>query len=183
MFKFFKTQWHDIKGNAKWDFVQWGAIAMIPLCVAIIRFIQHAPFWQVLIHSTDKTASIQIERLDYEHFTNFAFTVSFGGERVTNESVVFTGISDFIQSLQRFERSRAGSALLDGTEDCRVSVEADGQAGHAWLAFQVARTLTAVSQQTGRSRLGRITLSGSFPVPGEFIAQMVHDFSELLMEA
>jgi rubredoxin len=47
--KFVKSQWHDIKGNAKWDFIKWGAIVVITLLVATIRFLQNAPIWQVII--------------------------------------------------------------------------------------------------------------------------------------
>lgn len=43
------THWHDVKGNAKWDFIKWGAIAVIAILAAIIRFLQHAPLWQVFI--------------------------------------------------------------------------------------------------------------------------------------
>jgi len=134
------------------------------------------------ILSTDKNASIQIERREFEQFVNYAVTASFHGERVTNEGVVFTHTSAFVRSLEVFERSRAGAPLLDGTEDCKLTIEADGQMGHAWLTFQVSRTLHAFSAQTGRGRSGRITLSGSFSVSGEFIGQLVFDFRELFGE-
>jgi hypothetical protein len=41
---FIATQWHDIKGNAKWSFIC-ATIAAIP---AIVRFVAHAPIWEVL---------------------------------------------------------------------------------------------------------------------------------------
>ena len=44
-----KEHWRDVKGNAKWDFIKWGTVAMITLLWAIIRFIQHAPIWQVIV--------------------------------------------------------------------------------------------------------------------------------------
>jgi hypothetical protein len=47
--RFIKTHWQDIKGNAKWDFIKWAVIGIFTLLVAITRFSQHAPFWQVLI--------------------------------------------------------------------------------------------------------------------------------------
>ncbi len=46
--KFVKTQWHDVKGNAKWDFIKGGVIVMISSLAAILRFLGHAPLWQVL---------------------------------------------------------------------------------------------------------------------------------------
>jgi len=42
--KFIRTQWHDIKGNAKW----WVIITVISSFAAIIRFFGRAPLWQVL---------------------------------------------------------------------------------------------------------------------------------------
>src|SRR5208283_720382 len=48
MWKFVTKQWDDVKGNAKWDFIKLGAISMIALTVAIIRFLGKAPLWQVL---------------------------------------------------------------------------------------------------------------------------------------
>ncbi len=136
----------------------------------------------ITIQSTDKNASIYIERRDFEQFTDYVVTAMFRGERVTNEGVFFTSPETFLRALEMFERSRVGSAMLDGTEDCTLTIEADGQMGHAWLTFQVVRVLHAFSPQTGRSRSGRIALSGSFPVSGEFIGQMVHDFAELFRE-
>ncbi len=51
------------------------------------------------IQNTDKNASIQIERREFEQFVICAVTASFHGERVTNEGVVFTHASAFVQSL------------------------------------------------------------------------------------
>ena len=48
IFKFITSQWSDIKGNAKWDFIKLGAIAMIAGLAAFVRFLGHAPLWQVL---------------------------------------------------------------------------------------------------------------------------------------
>jgi hypothetical protein len=49
---FLKAQWHDIKGNAKWDFIKWGfgAILVTPAIIAaLVKFIGHAPLWEVLL--------------------------------------------------------------------------------------------------------------------------------------
>jgi hypothetical protein len=91
-------------------------------------------------------------------------------------------MADFVRALRAFEQNREGSVRLDGTEDCWLVVEADGKMGHAWLTIQVARMLYSVSPETGRSKSGRISLSGSFPIPGEMIAQTVRDFAELFAE-
>ena len=136
----------------------------------------------ITIQSAEKNASVEIKRRDFEQFTNYVFTASFRGERVRNESVVFTGMADFVRALRAFEQNREGSVRLDGTEDCWLVVEADGKMGHAWLTIQVARMLYSVSPQTGRSKSGRIILSGSFPISGEMIAQTVRDFAELFAE-
>jgi hypothetical protein len=59
-FNFVKTQWHDIKGNAKWDFIKWGAIAVIISPAAIIRFFGHAPLWQVLVVLVASTICVAV---------------------------------------------------------------------------------------------------------------------------
>jgi len=133
----------------------------------------------ITIHSTDRDDSVQIERQETEQFVDYVVTALFRGERVTCNGIVFTDTSAFVQALELFERTRSGSAVLEGSEDCRLTVEADGRMGHAWLRFQVARTLYAFSPQTGGSRLGQITLRGSFAISGEFITQIVHDFAKL----
>jgi hypothetical protein len=43
------AHWHDVKGNAKWDFIKWGAVFMIAMLAAIVRFLQKAPLWEVVI--------------------------------------------------------------------------------------------------------------------------------------
>jgi len=50
--EFIGQQWHDIKGNAKWDFIKWTfwGCSMIPSAVtAIATFLRHAPIWEVVL--------------------------------------------------------------------------------------------------------------------------------------
>jgi hypothetical protein len=44
-----KTQWHDIKGNAKWDFIKWGIIGVTFFPAMILGFVRGAPLWEVII--------------------------------------------------------------------------------------------------------------------------------------
>ena len=49
---FIATQWHDIKGNAKWDIIKWtfGGCVLIPAgLAALVKFIGHAPLWEAVI--------------------------------------------------------------------------------------------------------------------------------------
>jgi hypothetical protein len=49
---FIATQWHDIKGNAKWDIIKWtfGGCVMIPAgLAALVKFIGHAPLWEAVL--------------------------------------------------------------------------------------------------------------------------------------
>jgi len=43
-----KQQYNDIKGNAKWDLIKWvvGPVVVAWL-VGLVRWVQHAPWWQV----------------------------------------------------------------------------------------------------------------------------------------
>jgi hypothetical protein len=47
--KFFRDQWHDIKGNAKWDLIKWVVIGISAGIAAIVRIFAHAPWWLVLV--------------------------------------------------------------------------------------------------------------------------------------
>jgi len=47
--KFITAQWHDVRGNAKWDFTKWGIVAVISGVVALVRFLGRAPLWQVVV--------------------------------------------------------------------------------------------------------------------------------------
>jgi hypothetical protein len=113
---------------------------------------------------------------------DYIVTAVYRGERLTSKGVIFMAPATFVGALEVFERTRTGSAILEGSDHCRLVLEADGRMGHAWLTFHVARTLYAFSPQTGRSRSGEITLRGSFAVSGEFIRQIAHDFAELFRE-
>src|SRR5262245_2140819 len=106
-------------------------------------------------------------------------TASLDGQVVSNGEVYFTNTAEFERALAAFERTREGVAFLDGTEGCRIAIEPDGRAGHAWLDLQVARTLASSSPQTGRTRSGRITVAGGFAVAGDLVGQMVRDFARL----
>jgi hypothetical protein len=49
---FVSEQWHDVKGNAKWDFFKWGirGCLMIPAgLAALVEFVGHAPWWEAVL--------------------------------------------------------------------------------------------------------------------------------------
>jgi hypothetical protein len=45
------NQWHDVKGNAKWDFIKWGGVLVIPLLHKYVDFLEKGPFWCVFLKS------------------------------------------------------------------------------------------------------------------------------------
>jgi hypothetical protein len=136
----------------------------------------------ITIQSTDAEALIRIERQDSEQFVDYAVTASLRGESVTNKSVFLLHPQEFVRALRQFETTRSGTANLSGSEDFSLTVEPDGGMGHAWVSFHLARRLYAFSHQSGRGRTGQISLSGSFPVSGEFVRQLAQDFAELLRD-
>jgi hypothetical protein len=49
---FVATQWHDIKGNAKWDIIKWtfrGCLLIPAGLAALVKFIGHAPLWEAVV--------------------------------------------------------------------------------------------------------------------------------------
>jgi glucan phosphoethanolaminetransferase (alkaline phosphatase superfamily) len=52
MAKLFETlgkQWHDIKGNAKWDFIKWSIYFVTFAPSLFLGFVRHAPLWQIIL--------------------------------------------------------------------------------------------------------------------------------------
>lgn len=133
--------------------------------------------------STDGDSTCLLERREFGDFTQYSFSVRFAGQSLANESVVFTEIPQFLTALESFAQTRKGIALLDGSEDCWLKIEADGSAGHAWCSFQVRRIVSARSPQTGNLRTGHITLQGSFPVAGEEIYLSVEGFKRVFSDS
>ena len=132
----------------------------------------------ITIQSVNRNDSLRIERSDSGHLV----TALFQGESIANRMVRFAGTHDFIRTLAEVMRSRNGWAILDGTEDCRLVVEADRSLEHLWLTFQVARYFKIINPRKERSRLSFIKLSGSFPIADEFSRNMVRSFAGVFEE-
>jgi hypothetical protein len=132
----------------------------------------------ITIQSVDRNDSLRIERSDSGH----RVTASFQGESIANRMVRFADARDFIRTLAEVTRSRNGWAILDGTEDCRLVVEADRSLEHFWLTFHVARYFKIINPKRERSRLSFIKLSGSFPIASESYSNMVCSFAKVFEE-
>ena len=136
------------------------------------------------IHGPDEGDFISLERHDHSdgghRYSVFAITGSLQGHQVTNQSVVLLDTAEFIHALSAFERTRHGSCTLLGTEDFSLFIDADGKSVAAWLEFNVCRTHALVSARTGSGRqTGRIHVLGGFTVPGELVAALVRDLTDL----
>lgn len=134
---------------------------------------------RVTIYSTDKQDWLRFQRRNYEQFTEYSVTAHLSGEQLTNDEVCIGRIDEFLHDLSLFEARRTGTASLSGTEDFSVTVTPDGHSGHAWITFVLSKRLRTHSHQSGRLADGVASIRGSFPVPGEFITQMFHDFTQL----
>ena len=132
----------------------------------------------ITIRSVDGNDSLRIGRSDSGHLV----TASFQGETITNRQVSFAGTRNFLHTLAEVTRGGNGLAILDGTEDCRLVVEADRNLEHLWLTFHVARYFHIVNPRQERSRLSFIKLSGSFPMSRESGSNLVRNFKELFEE-
>jgi hypothetical protein len=129
----------------------------------------------ITVQSLDKNDSVHIEPSE----SGYLVTASFRSESITNKSVCFTGVPDFTKMLADVVRNRSGWAILDGTEDCRLVVEADLELEHLWLTFHVARYFQIRNPKKERSRVAFIMMTGSFPIFDELCEKMIHGFTEL----
>ena len=120
---------------------------------------------------------------DYLLFTRlpeiseYSYEVSacLGGRSVTNDSLTFLDVENFLIEVEEFERKRSGMAELKGTYDFRLAIAPHGRAGAAWVGFYLAEFLFVANGQYGRH-----ALEGGLVIDGEWVGQAVRELTELL---
>jgi hypothetical protein len=101
---------------------------------------------------------------------------------VSNDAVSFCSMPDFLASLDVFERSRSGEAILNGTDDCRLVVRPNSLRGDAWIEFRVTQYLLLPCSPGKGDLYGHYSLSGGIAVLGEDVAALRDVFSRLFSE-
>src|SRR6266540_3405844 len=86
-------------------------------------------------------AELSIRRYDGDGTIFYDLTATLQRRSVNNDAVSFWPVPAFLASLESFERSRRGEAVLDGTYDCRLVVRPHSLRGDAWLEFSVCEYL------------------------------------------
>lgn len=129
------------------------------------------------INAFDGTGSITLTPQPEISAVTYAISAFLHGRTVTNDSVHVLGIAGFLSALDDFERTREGSAVLNGTYDFRLEIAPDGFTGSAWLSFQLHEYI-ALPHPPGGPFM-RLSLEGSFGIPGEMLATLVRDFHVL----
>jgi hypothetical protein len=99
----------------------------------------------------------------------------FAGRSVTEPCLHLLHAEPFLAALAEFERTRRGTASLNGTCDFRLNIRPHGPTGAAWVGFYLAEYLWLKDNSHGRH-----ALEGGLVVPGESVGQLLRDFQQLL---
>jgi hypothetical protein len=129
----------------------------------------------MLITSPNRKTTLRIERCDTDEYLAIEVKVAIEDVRLSTEASFFTA-QQFLAELAEFERTRRGTATLDEPGVMMV-IEPLGPTGAAWLRFRVCRFIPIMDvreevEPTG----GTITVESAFPIPGEMIGQLLHEF-------
>src|SRR5437660_1151482 len=95
--------------------------------------------------------------------------------RTASTNLALLGIDTFLAALAVLEKTRSGKAILEGTYDFRLVVRPYGRTGAAWIGFYLAEWLSLEDRTYGRH-----VLDAGFPIAGEMVADMLHEFTRLL---
>lgn len=124
----------------------------------------------------DQSAFIEFERREEDGYAIFDVRAELAGFRACNPGIILVRVPDFLCQLSEFERTRRGEAVIEGTEDFRLSIGALDTAGHIWTGFRISRQV----YHLGGGRTLPLTLEGGFEYNSEFTNQLVRDFRVLL---
>jgi hypothetical protein len=138
----------------------------------------------MIIQSEKKSESLQINvqsSMEPNVYPTglYSMTGAIGEHTVTNNSVIFEFPEKFLKALREFEGTRKGSIFLKGSEGCHISIEPDGGSGAAWLDFAISKYSIVGSRQTGSGKTAKLSLTGGFSIPGDYLGRLVQDFADL----
>ena len=125
----------------------------------------------------DGSSFIQLDRRDEDGYAIFDVTASIEGFAGRNNGVIFTGCTEFLRQLRAFDAKREGKVVLDGTEQCRLTIATFDGAGHMRVDVRLCR----YSYQPG-PRTTVLMLEGGFVFDVEFANSLFKEIHELLRD-
>lgn len=105
---------------------------------------------------------------------SYTITASFAGYRVAETSITLRG-TQFLRDLRKLEQTRSGRAVLPGTYDFLLGVEAMGTTGDALVSFSITNLLSLPN-----GKYGRCSLEAAFTLPAEQLRHTLHAMERLL---
>lgn len=133
----------------------------------------------MLIKSDKEDTFLKFERTDTPDYHEVTVTASVGGF-ILSTGTWFLESKRFVSSLSDFERTRRGSVLLS-SDEFTMKIEPSGSAGSARIRFELSRRVEYYGARTAGIDFpsGRVVVTGEFGLGGEFIGDLLHDFSRL----
>ena len=116
---------------------------------------------------------------DYDPHSVYTIRVqahtSFGDFTGENDSIHFSAFPVFIKELREFLVSREGEVKLEMTEDCELHFFRWNGIGDVGLRFRVSKYIYFGDSVQALP----LSLSGEFPLSGEWLNQMVSELTQL----
>jgi len=125
----------------------------------------------------DGSSFIQLDRRDEDGYAIFDITASIEGFTGRNKAVIFNGCSEFLRQLRAFEAKREGAVILEGTEQCRLTIATFDGAGHMRVDIRLCR----YCYQPG-SKTTILMLEGGFVFDVEFANSLFKEMHVLLRD-
>jgi hypothetical protein len=134
----------------------------------------------MLIKTNKPDTYLQFERTDTHEYLEVTVTACLGGF-VVSTGTWFFGAEQFLSELSDFERTRQGTATL-ASDECRFHVRPCDSTGgaqiHFWVSHKILYYGIIVAGEPFPA--GAVSMEADFHLNGEFIGQMLYDFTHLL---
>ena len=120
--------------------------------------------------------SLEIAReidLSITEIPHFVVTLTYSGHYITYDDIYFDDIDPIIDKLKVIGEVRKGEVLLDGGMRIKLKFRVL-PTGEAVLIFQ--------AEQFEPQFQGECSLSGSFPIDGEYVSKFINALEELFLK-
>ena len=134
----------------------------------------------MIIKSDEEESYIEFDPIPELSSMSFQISAALKGRRVAYGDIALLKSAEFIVDLKSVCSDLSGSASMEGTYEFDLTIEADKHK-RLWLSFYLAEYL-AMAVFPEREFM-RLSLEGTFRIPGERVETLFGDFEALLGNA
>jgi hypothetical protein len=122
---------------------------------------------------------IRIDALSGLRAAGFAVTAHVNNCTVTHDFIEVFPPAAFLADLREFERSRSGTATIQGSPHFTLTIGPYRTLGAAFLRFEIGDPQMFLCEAT----YGSLSFSAGFVIPGEFVSTALRDLESLFANA